>query len=189
MNAQNASTHSYDVFKLVVAVILLVIILFLLLRPAQPVVQASVPETMATTATQSLPTQTAVPASATPAPTSMPQSTPTTLPTNTPEAETQITAHVDKAALCILAAPSRLKVGDKVKVLSNLNMRSEAGLQSSIVLTHAALTELEVVGGPVCEESGSGAYLWWQVKRADGTTGWSAEARLDRRSYFMQPLP
>ena len=173
----------------------MVIILFLLLRPAQPVVQASAPEALAATATQPLAMPTRVMPSATPAPTStpeptaMPTPTATSEPTNTPEVEPQAASNVNDAALCILAAPSRVKVGDKVKVLSNLNMRSEAGVKSSIVLTHAAQTKLEVIGGPVCEESGPGAYLWWQVKRADGATGWSAEARLDRRAYFMEPLP
>jgi hypothetical protein len=88
---------------------------------------------------------------------------------------------------CPLALPARLKVGDTARVTSNLNMRSAAGIGSSLILTNPRGTQLTIIGGPVCEPYQGRAYLWWQVQRSDGQTGWSAEGTLTGSLYFLEP--
>jgi hypothetical protein len=58
------------------------------------------------------------------------------------------------------------------------------------MLTNATGTELEIIGGPACTAIGrNAAYQWWQVRRAeDGKVGWSAEASLTGRFYFLEPI-
>ncbi|MFZ5909843.1 MAG: hypothetical protein ACOYYU_07505 [Chloroflexota bacterium] len=90
---------------------------------------------------------------------------------------------------CPLALPPRLQVGKQAKVLTNLNMRSSPGIQNNWILTNVTGTKLEVVGGPVCTLYEGGAFLWWQVKNPAEVTGWSAEARQQGTSYYLEPLP
>jgi hypothetical protein len=73
-------------------------------------------------------------------------------------------------------------------VTSNLNMRADAGINNRLILTNPTGTELEITGGPVCEPHQGGAYLWWQVRRSDGQTGWSAEGTSTGSLYFLQPV-
>jgi len=90
---------------------------------------------------------------------------------------------------CPLALPPRLQVGGQAKVLTNLNVRSSPGIQDNWMLTNIAGTKLEVVGGPVCTPYEGGAFLWWQVKNPAEVTGWSAEARQQGTSYYLEPVP
>ncbi len=90
---------------------------------------------------------------------------------------------------CPLALPPRLQVGKQAKVLTNLNLRSSPGIQDNWMLTNVAGTKLEVVGGPVCTLYEGGAFLWWQVKNPADVTGWSAEARQQGTSYYLEPIP
>ncbi len=90
---------------------------------------------------------------------------------------------------CPLALPPRLKVGGQARVITNLNMRSSPGIQNNWILTNPARTILDVIGGPVCTLYEGGAFLWWEVKNPAGKTGWSAEARQQGNSYFLEPLP
>lgn len=90
---------------------------------------------------------------------------------------------------CPLALPPRLQVGGQAKVLTNLNMRSSPGIQNNWILTNVTGTKLEIVGGPVCTLYEGGAFLWWQVKNPAKVTGWSAEARQQGTSYYLEPIP
>lgn len=43
-------------------------------------------------------------------------------------------------------------------------------------------TEFSIIGGPECLDG----YTWWNIRLADGTTGWSAEG--SSSNYFMEPV-
>jgi cytoskeletal protein RodZ len=230
MNNQR-STRLYDLFKLIVALILIALLIILLINlrqisPAvaqdnqgQPVVAAlspsatvqataviakatasptSAPQAAATlaatattmpTATQAAPTPTPTAAASTPTPT---LTTAVDAPTPTPETvvdtPTPTPTSPNAASDCSAAIPSRLAVGTKARVLSNLNFRSSAGLENNLIRVNPAGTQLEVTGGPTCVRYGNGAYLWWEVRSADGKTGWSAEGSLEGKFYFLEPV-
>jgi hypothetical protein len=76
-----------------------------------------------------------------------------------------------------------------VVTTDNVNLRSAPEIARNIILTHIRGTQLVIIGGPVCGPYQEGAYLWWQVRRADGQVGWSAEAALVGRLYLLQPAP
>jgi hypothetical protein len=205
MNTED-SPRSYDLFKLVVTLILVIILIILLLKGCQPEAPAAAaPQpTLPATAAVVLPSSTPRPtpeATATlkPQATAIPQPSPTAAPLISPTAELAphptLTAQPTPAApaavpasACPQAAPSRLKVGDFARVTSNLNMRSAAGINQKLLLVNPIYSVLEIIGGPTCEPNGTSAYLWWQVKNNDGQSGWSAEARLDAKTYFLEPL-
>jgi hypothetical protein len=195
----------YDTFKLIIAIILLIIFILLLLQASPetsvapqnpPAVAAANTNTPAPSLTAtSAPTNTLAPsatlapsptpeATATPAPTATlePTATQAAKPTATPEAPSA-------AANCPVAQPSRLKAGMKVSVVSSLNFRAQGDINAELLHTNPPKTALEIVGGPVCQPVGTGAYLWWNVKQADGATGWSAEAPLNGAYYFLEPAP
>ena len=130
----------------------------------------------APTAPPELPAATKVPPTATPAAADLSTPTPITQPH---------TASVD----CPLAQPSRLAAGTQALVLASLNLRKEAGIDKQIVRVILQNSKVEIVGGPICTPYQNGAYLWWNVKSADGITGWSAEASLGKSFYFLQPAP
>lgn len=224
----SASTRGYDLFKAIVALILLILLLWFWLTgslfsaplAAAPVDATLVSQPAATSATpqpsrtpaplqpsatftvQPSPTFTSTPTTApaftatpaptlvdTPQPTAEPAATasPTEAATTTPE-PTATAAPAQAAADCPLALPTRLQVGDTVRVLSNLNMRSAPEIGTNLLLTNPVGTQLSIVGGPVCGLYLGGAYLWWQVSRSDGQTGWSAEGSLNSNAYFLEPV-
>lgn len=199
---KRASAPGYDLFKLVVTLILTAILVLMLLRgcavttppaaplPAEIVIVSTGTQTAVPSATPSPippPTETrAAPASPTssPAPTAAPAGS----PTPTPAAQATPAASQESSA-CNTIAPSRLNLGQQARVLRNLNMRQEPSLNSPIIQTNPSGTILEIVGGPVCTPQGDSAYLWWNVQRADGSGGWSAETPLNEAAYFLEPLP
>jgi hypothetical protein len=73
-------------------------------------------------------------------------------------------------------------------VTNNLNLRASPVFGSTLILTSPTGTELEIIGGPTCQPYQGGAYLWWQVSRSDGQTGWSAEGSINGNFYFLEPL-
>ncbi len=152
------------------------------------------PEATATPQPSATPAPTSTPeVTVTPAPVEAPAATPTAAPladtpaapANTPTAAAGLAAAGD----CKAAAPSRLAVGKMARVVSNLNLRSSPQMGKNVIKVNPAGTKLNVIGGPVCMTAQGGAYLWWQVSTADGQQGWSAEATLNGRGYFLQPLP
>lgn len=195
----------YDLFKLVVAILLTVLLIVLLLRErdkrfealSMSVTQAVVADVIAPTAT--------IPA---PASTAMPEPTQTeSAPTQPPVTETPVTetAPTETAAAETPPAdpqpvsdpnecpsnPTRIQVGMTVRVLDWLNFRAAPGLGKTIQTTNRPGTQMEVIDGPVCTMQGGNpprAYLWWNLRMADGREGWSAEAPLNFPNYFMEPV-
>jgi hypothetical protein len=194
-----ATSHApfYDLFKLIVAIILLVIFLFLIWnRPTQPLQ----PIPPAATSTPPPPTPTIVSPTSTPVPpttTLEPSETATQTATLTPPPTAAVTdeplptpiveVSSDEEA-CTAYARSQLEVGMEATIQRRLNFRSFPGLFNNLILTNNPGTEVEIVGGPVCTRyQEGGAYLWWQIKLPDGLIGWSAEASAFGAFYFMEP--
>ena len=218
MTTSNASSRAplYDLFKLIVAIVLLLIFLCLLIwmkptgsTPPDEVITAT---STVLSATETLPaTETVVPASSTSAPlTATPVFTATVLPTDTPlptitptpppsltetpapVPETLPTPIVEipaEPAACEAIARSQLQVGMQAIIERRLNFRSSPGIRNNWLRTNIPGTQVEIVGGPECTryEKG-GAYLWWQIKLPDGRIGWSAEASAFGTFYFMEPV-
>jgi len=215
------NTRIYDLFKLIVALILLALLIILLLNfrgasiaknqnnlegqgnaavqaptaTATEAAAAALPEATAspTTApaatTTPAPTATTMPTATQPAPSPTPTTaadTPT--PTIAAESPTPTPAQANASGDCAAAIPSRLSVGMKARVISNLNFRSSPGIENNLLRVNPVGTQLEVISGPVCTPFGKGAYLWWEVRSADGATGWSAEGTLEGKSYFLEPM-
>jgi hypothetical protein len=112
---------------------------------------------------------------------------PTGTPAASPEAATATPAPAQNSS-CNTTSPSRLSVGQTVRVLRRLNVRSDASIKAAIIKVDPTNTQLEITGGPVCEPVGNHAYLWWQVRLPDGTQGWSAELPLNNTNYFLEPV-
>lgn len=203
---QNGGTRyvpGYDLFKLIVAVILTIILIMLLLRESggrPATLEASPTPTVAKTIQ---PTFTSTPTE-THEPTFTPTVTSTVSPeiTETPAAETPVTETpptetpptetppVPDPNGCP-ANPTRIQVGVTVRVLDWLNFRTGPGLQYTIQRTNRPSTEMEVIDGPVCTLKGDDpprAYLWWKLRMKDGREGWSAEAPLNFPNYFLEPV-
>ena len=196
----------YDLFKLIVAVILTAILIFLLLRLNQTKykeleMQATQSALVVTASPQaSLPTETLSPASAE---TEMPPATEvpvtvTDVPTEIPATEVTTAQETpapesdeSTASVDCPSNPSRVHVGDTVRVLDWLNFRTGPGLNHTNQLVNKPGTELEVIGGPTCTVIPGDpprAYLWWNVALDDDTNGWSAEAPLNFPNYFLEPV-
>ena len=160
--------------------------------PLPPV--TSTPETQPVTASATvtpLPPVTFTPETQ-PTATSVP-ATPNPLPTSTPDVQPTSTESIPTSdANACPSAPTRIQLGDKVRVLYRLNFRIHPGLGSPIILTNRVGTLMDVIGGPVCTlkntTEGSKAYLWWNVRMEDDREGWSAEAPLLLSYYFLEPV-
>ena len=207
----------YDLFKLVVTIILLLLFLFLLFsnRPSQTrqfqdadltitplpslpsaTLKAS-PTAVPASSTSLPPTATLVPTETStpnPSPTNLPTLTPTTLPqaTETPVPDTLPTPIVEIPAdtkTCEAIAHSQLQVGMQAAVVQTVNFRSSPGIFNNWIKVNLPNTQVEIIGGPSCTRyENGGAYLWWQVKLPDGRIGWSAEASAFGKFYFMEPV-
>ena len=210
---KRASAPSYDLFKTIVTVLLLVILLLMLLRgcamnpmtPAPTV--TAVPQTTEISSPSPLPviaettsivateTVTAAAFTATPtaATTEATATVTATLMAATTEASTTVTptaaGQSNGSTSCNTSVPSRLSVGQTARVVTRLNMRSEASIGSALIQTNPTNTQVEIIGGPVCESVGERAYQWWQIQLPDGSEGWSAETQLNNPTYFLEPVP
>jgi hypothetical protein len=205
------------IVALILFIILIWLLLSGAASPATPVAVAPAASNTATSATQVQPTATSQPVQPNATPivepteTILPTPTPTEAPATTVAAATEQTptethsaapeataapseteapaAESDQTSVdCSMALPTHLKVGDTARVTSNLNMRVDAGISKSLILTNPSGTQLTIIGGPVCESYQDGAYLWWEVSRSDEQTGWSAEGSLTDRYYFLEPI-
>lgn len=208
----NRSSYApfYDLFKLIVAIILLLIFLFIYLnwkgsrgtQESVSFVSTSTPHPSTQTpspAPTGIPTtlssteiSTPIVATNTPAPADTPTQTPTTEPsTESPTPETPSTPIVENpsnAEACSLLPP-QLQAGMKATIKRRLNFRSSPGIMNNWILTNIPGTQVDVIGGPVCTRYENGvAYLWWQIKLPDGSVGWSAEASASGAYYFMEPV-
>lgn len=208
-----ASAPGYDRFKSVVTVILVVILILMLLRgcatnaasPAR-VENTIVPDATEVITEAVLASNTAELSSPSPAPptataTLLPADTPTSAPasptptiaaaTSTPTSGVAATATPVQAqgTSCDTSVPSRLSVGQTARVVTRLNMRNDSSINAALIQTNPTNTQVEIIGGPVCEPVGDRAYLWWQIRLPDGAEGWSAETQLNNPSYFLEPIP
>jgi hypothetical protein len=204
---------SYDLFKLIVAILLLVLFFLLNRRPtpqsstlistlnAKPTIvpvsstsisltSTSVPILIPTATNIAASTQTPLPSQtvtnvAGPSTTPLPSQTPTSVSsTSTPIVGTPAATACDAAS-----SRSRLQTGISAIILRRLNFRSSPGIQNNWLLTNNPGTKVEVIGGPECIPHSIGAYVWWQIKLPDGQIGWSAEAPQQGMFYFMEPIP
>lgn len=148
--------------------------------PAPPTVTATSALTITPTSIPSSPTPTIA------APSSTPGSTVTETPTT---GQAMATPAAAGSSSCNTSVPSRLNVGQTARVVTRLNMRGDASISASLVQTNSTNTQVEIIGGPVCEPVGERAYLWWQIRLPGGTEGWSAEMQLNNASYFLEPVP
>ena len=195
----------YDLFKLLVAIILIILLILAfrsqqnassqqadVLTPASTATQIPAPLATGTqTVTQ---TPSAQPDTATPTLTPQP---PTPMETLFVATET-FTAlpPTDEPTLTLgsgcPALQSHIKIGDKVRVALRLNFRTDPGLEYPIIQTNGVGTNLEVIGGPMCNvratSLGDKAYMWWNVRMDNGVEGWSAEAPLINSFYFLDPV-
>ena len=214
-----ASAPSYDLFKLLVTIVLVVILVLMLLRGCATTVAPSGPTEVVAVPniTESLPslppptgtapgldvTETASPSPVPPTteasatPTAI-VATPTIAPTTSPDtaaaepSPTVVapeTAAPEQSGSCSTSLPSRLSVGGQARVAQRLNMRNDASITAPILQTNPTNTQVEIIGGPVCTPVGDRAYLWWQIRLPSGAEGWSAEAQLNERSYLLEPIP
>lgn len=219
MDGPSRRAPGYDLFKLIVAMILLILFLLLNWRGrSQPLIPVSTlapasPTTVPVSLTPALlestltvasspintstptvpsgpsPTETIVietTSTPLPSPTATPLpsavATPATTSTSTP------TTAVPVASACESASVrSRLQNGMNATILRRLNFRSSPGIRDNWLLTNIPGTKVQIVGGPECVPHMTGAYLWWQIKLADGQIGWSAEASQYGSFYFMEP--
>lgn len=195
---------SYDLFKLIVAIVLLILYLILrrgtapqtsisttlvspatmTLAPNQPTIAPVSPTAPVLRAlTASIPTSTTTQApDSIPTTLASPSETSTVEPTVTPSATSAILSACEEAS-----SGSHLQVGTKATILRRLNFRSSPGIRDNWLLTNRPGTSVEIVGGPECVPYWTGAYVWWQIKLPDGRIGWSAEGSLHGTFYFMEP--
>jgi Tol biopolymer transport system component len=97
---------------------------------------------------------------------------------------------LDRAAAqgtCGSAPPPRLTVGQSARVVvsngigNNLRTTPNSGATVLGVLADGEI--FTVLSGPQCSEN----YWWWQVRRWDGQTGWTAEGTTG--AYWIEPWP
>lgn len=200
-----ATSHApyYDLFKLIVAIILLIIFLWLMWKQpggsAQAVASVITSTPLPPTLTVVTATPTAIPPTRTPVPTetSLPTNTPTQTLTPVPSPTslaieeslpTPIVEIPTGTAACEAVSRSQLQVGMKAVIQRHLNFRSSPGLFDNWILTNNPGTPVEIVDGPACTRyQNGGAYLWWQIQLPNGLVGWSAEASAYGTFYFMEP--
>jgi hypothetical protein len=201
---------NYDWFKIIVALILLVIFIILQVQGSNmgigatstpPVALASTLEaTQTASPTPTLPqpsstaqlSETTLPATTQP-PTQTPTLKATPVPTQAPTATAQTVQPTHTVQTtpgdCSKALPTRLAVGMNAKVLEDLNLREEAGMDKAIIYVSLPGFTLEIVGGPVCIPYADELYRWWNVKTGTDQIGWSAEGSSKGLYYFLEPLP
>lgn len=83
------------------------------------------------------------------------------------------------------ALPTRLSIGTSAQVNAgdgNLSLYATPDVSASEIALLAQGTQVEIIGGPACVNSDH-YYRFWQVRLADGTIGWLAEA--DSIQYFI----
>lgn len=214
---KRASAPGYDLFKLAVAVILIVILLLMWLRgcaqisaepslaetppAAEPVVSATSPavlqetEDVSPSNTPELPEPSVTSTAMEPAATGTSAADAATAAVTPESTVIEPTATLVTPAegtgdsvSCNTSVPSRLSVGQTARVVQRLNMRSQPSITASILQTNPTGAQVEIIGGPVCTSVGDSAYLWWEIRLTSGTEGWSAESPLNDATYLLEPV-
>jgi hypothetical protein len=199
---QTRYAPGYDLFKLIVSVILTIILIVLLLRERDGRLASlqTVVATLTDIVSQGLPVAPMTPIpTVIPEPTEAPPSNGTEDSQEAPADESADEDDANEAPAESMASeaddcpsnPTRIQVGLTVRVLDWLNFRAAPGLGKTILRTNKPGTQMEVIGGPVCTpqaDNSPRAYLWWNVRMEDGREGWSAEAPLNFPNYFLEPV-
>jgi len=194
---KRVSAPGYDLFKSIVTFILVAILVLMLLggcatktipsdppsAPTETIVAPNATETLAPSPVPSTVEPTATPTTIASTPTSAAAETPTATPGGF------ATPGQAESTSCNTSVPSLLNVGQTARVLARLNMRNDPSIDATLIQTNATNTQVEIIGGPVCTPVGDRAYLWWQIRLANGAEGWSAESPLNAASYFLEPIP
>jgi hypothetical protein len=89
---------------------------------------------------------------------------------------------------CPGAAEARLAGGQPAEVVRDVNFRASPGVADNWIGGFTIGDQVSVMGETACTPYGNGAYLWWQVERVDGKTGWIAEAAANSPNYFLAPV-
>ena len=79
----------------------------------------------------------------------------------------------------------KFQVNDTFRVTDTTNLRSAASTAGSVVATMAIGTTGTVTGGP----TSANGYTWWNVRLANGTTGWCIENWLVETTGGGTPPP
>lgn len=197
---KRAVAPEYDLFKLVVTLILLAILVFMMLRSCSitqsPVVMSNATEIGITETVSPSP----ISVTMTVTPTTNAIATSTLVPTFTAVPAISPTPHSPVVTVtptpsqlspvaCANMMPSRLNVGISAQIVENLNMRNAPEISAQILQTNPAGMQVKIIDGPVCTPRGQSAYLWWKIRLNTGLEGWSAETPLNNRSYFLEPIP
>jgi len=90
---------------------------------------------------------------------------------------------------CGTAPPARLSTGQSARVTvsdgtgNNLRAAASAAETSTVLGVMADGEIVSVIAGPQCADD----FWWWQVRRWDGQTGWTAEGVTG--DYWLEPWP
>ncbi len=88
---------------------------------------------------------------------------------------------------CGTAQAPRLTVGQSARVVvsdgTGNNLRATANMGATVLGVLADGEVFSVLSGPQCAEN----FWWWQVRRWDGQTGWTAEGEPGK--YWVEPWP
>lgn len=200
----------YDLFKLIVAILLAILFIYLLWDASGQATLSGIPlatvTALASTSTvvasptpsaplapTNTPSPTATPTeSATAEPTPTVTATPEPVPTETPAAAEpdgpfERLVPYDEDVCAAALSRSQLEVGMQATIVRRLNFRTSPGIENNWILTNIPGTQVDVIGGPVCVPYFIGAHLWWEIRLPDGQTGWSAEASWRGAFTFMEP--
>jgi hypothetical protein len=119
---------------------------------------------------------------------------PTSAQTDTTRAEKQSDNTVDmdnlppRSSYCVGAPTLILKEGDRAKVITSSSLRGRLTpeiTEANISARYEYGDILEIIYGPVCVKSSSGAAYWfWMVSDLGGKEAWVAEG--DMKSYFLR---
>lgn len=120
---------------------------------------------------------TATPTLAAPTPTSIPATATLAVPVPLPT-----------TSACNPNVPTYLTAGQPARVLINLNMHTTPEMIENVFDANPAGVIVDVLQGPVCVPYLTGAYWWWEIRNAEGVTGWSVEATINGAVYFLGPL-
>jgi Tol biopolymer transport system component len=95
--------------------------------------------------------------------------------------------HVAAQATCGTAPAPRLTVGQQARVVvsdgTGNNLRTTPNTGATVLGVLADGEVFNVLSGPQCSEN----FWWWQVRRWDGQTGWTAEGTTG--DYWVEPWP
>ncbi len=96
-------------------------------------------------------------------------------------------AHVAAQTTCGTAPAPRLTVGLQARVVvsdgTGNNLRTTPNTGATVLGVLADGEVFSVLSGPQCSEN----FWWWQVRRWDGQTGWTAEGATG--DYWVEPWP